>query len=157
MMPIWLPIEIVEPEAHNASSAPTIASGTDIMSVNGCSRLSNCEARPMKMKMKATTMASPIADAVTPLAQFHRQRGLKVAVLDADDVYDQFNHGIAHPRAIRDLLQQAYREWPQPPPRLAPLVGPASFDTRHQPRPPRLMAGAEPTAGVGVEVLVEQY
>jgi len=75
---------------------------------------------------------SRLIDAIQPLAEFHRRRGLKVAVLDVDEVYDQFNDGITHPQAIRNLMQQAYSEWPQPRPRYALLVGDASFDIRHK-------------------------
>lgn len=73
-----------------------------------------------------------LIDAIQPLAEFHRQRGLKVAVIDVADVYDQFNHGIVHPQAIRNLMQQAYNAWPAPRPRFALLVGDASFDIRHE-------------------------
>ena len=75
---------------------------------------------------------SRLINEVQPLAEFHRRRGLKVAVLDVDEVYDQFNDGITHPQAIRNLMQQAYANWPQPRPRFALLVGDASFDIRHQ-------------------------
>ncbi|HSX58704.1 MAG TPA: C25 family cysteine peptidase [Tahibacter sp.] len=73
-----------------------------------------------------------LIDAIQPLAEFHRRRGLKVAVIDVNDVYDQFNDGITHPQAIRNLMQQAYTKWPEPRPRFALLVGDASFDIRHQ-------------------------
>lgn len=75
---------------------------------------------------------SRLIDAVQPLAEFHRRRGLKVAVIDVEDIYDQFNDGITHPQAIRKLMQQAYTQWPEPRPRYALLVGDASFDIRHQ-------------------------
>src|SRR5690606_112528 len=45
-----------------------------------------------------------LMDAVEPLAEFHRQRGLRVAVIDVDAIYDQFHAGIVHPSAIRDYL-----------------------------------------------------
>lgn len=73
-----------------------------------------------------------LIDAARPLAEFHERRGLKVAVIDVDDVYDEFNHGISHPQAIRALLDRAYHDWPKPAPRFALLVGDASFDIRHQ-------------------------
>ncbi|MBL8299922.1 MAG: hypothetical protein JNN30_16405 [Rhodanobacteraceae bacterium] len=75
---------------------------------------------------------SRLIDAIQPLAEFHRRRGLKVAVIDVDEIYDQFNDGITHPQAIRRLMQQAYTQWPEPRPRFALLVGDASFDIRHQ-------------------------
>ncbi len=71
-----------------------------------------------------------LLDAIKPLAQFHQQRGLSVATLDIDEVYDQFNDGIAHPQAIRNLVDIAYHEWPKAP-RFLLLVGDASFDIRH--------------------------
>jgi len=69
--------------------------------------------------------------AIRPLARFHEQRGLKVATLDIDAVYDQFNHGIAHPQAIRNLVDAAYHRWPSKP-RFLLLVGDSSFDIRHE-------------------------
>ncbi|HEY0232230.1 MAG TPA: C25 family cysteine peptidase, partial [Dokdonella sp.] len=72
-----------------------------------------------------------LIDAIKPLAEFHQQRGLKVAVLDIDAVYDQFNNGITHPRAIRQLVDVAYHGWPTPRPRFLLLVGDASYDIRH--------------------------
>jgi len=62
------------------------------------------------------------------LAAFHRSRGLEVAVIDVQDVYDEFNHGIVHPRAIRDLIANAYENWAPPKPRFVLLVGDASWD-----------------------------
>jgi hypothetical protein len=62
------------------------------------------------------------------LATFHRSRGLTVAVLDVQDIYDEFNHGIVHPRAIRDFIAFAHAEWATPAPRWVLLVGDASWD-----------------------------
>lgn len=71
-----------------------------------------------------------LIDAIRPLAAFHEKRGLKVAILDVNAVYDQFNHGITHPLAIRNLVDLAYHRWPKKP-RFLLLVGDASFDIRH--------------------------
>ena len=73
-----------------------------------------------------------LIDAVKPLADFHEKRGLKVAILDINDVYDDFNFGVTHPRAIRNLVERAWHEWPAPQPRFLLLVGDASFDIRHE-------------------------
>ena len=72
-----------------------------------------------------------LIDSIKPLAEFHERRGLKVAVIDVQDAYDTFNHGITHPQAIRDLVRHAHRDWPAPKPRFLLLVGDASFDIRH--------------------------
>ncbi|MCP4663278.1 MAG: hypothetical protein GY856_48415, partial [bacterium] len=70
--------------------------------------------------------------AIEPLAEFHRRRGLSVEVVDVVDVYDEFNHGIFHPRAIRDFLDHAYHHWTSPRPRFVLLVGDASWDTKNE-------------------------
>jgi len=71
-----------------------------------------------------------LIDAIKPLAEFHEKRGLKVAVLDVDEVYDQFNFGVSHPRAIRNLVDRAWHDWPTQP-RFLLLVGDSSYDIRH--------------------------
>ncbi len=71
-----------------------------------------------------------LRDAAAPLAEFHRGNGLRVAEVDVADLHDEFNHGIVHPRAIRDFIAHAYHQWPQPRPRFVLLVGDASFDVR---------------------------
>ena len=70
--------------------------------------------------------------ALTPLVDFHRSRGLKVTVVEIQDVYDEFNHGVVHPRAIKDFLRFAYRDWRRPAPRFVLLAGDASWDPRNQ-------------------------
>ena len=73
-----------------------------------------------------------LLEAATPLAEFHRGRGLRVALVDVQDIYDEFNHGIVHPRAIRDFIDHAYRRWLKPAPRFVLLVGDASWDTKNK-------------------------
>jgi len=65
------------------------------------------------------------------LAEFHRERGLAVAVVDVEDVYDEFNHGRVHPRAIRDFLARAREGWSPPAPRFVLLAGDASWDLKN--------------------------
>ncbi len=72
-----------------------------------------------------------LMEAVQPLAEFHRSRGLRVAVIDVNEVYDQFNAGVVHPRAIRNLIDHGYHNWTVKP-RYVLLVGDASFDIRHK-------------------------
>jgi len=72
-----------------------------------------------------------LAAAVQPLADFHRRRGLHVEVVDIGDIYDEFNAGVLHPRAIRDFVSHAYHDWQPPRPRFVLLVGDASWDTKN--------------------------
>ncbi|MEM6797433.1 MAG: C25 family cysteine peptidase, partial [Acidobacteriota bacterium] len=69
--------------------------------------------------------------AIEPLANLHRKRGLKVSVAEVGDLYDEFNHGIAHPRAIRDFVAYASSTWQKPAPRFLLLVGDASWDLKN--------------------------
>ena len=75
-----------------------------------------------------------LLDATRPLADFHNARGHRVAVVNVNDIYDQFNHGIIDPHAIRDFLAHAAAHWPAPALRYVLLVGDASFDLSDQQR-----------------------
>ena len=60
----------------------------------------------------------------------HREitSGLRVATVKVEDVYDEFNHGIFSPQAIRDFLTYAYENWVPPAPTFVLLVGDATYD-----------------------------
>lgn len=60
----------------------------------------------------------------------HRQgQGLRVVVVDVEDVYDEFSYGQKTPYAIRDFLRYAVERW-APAPRSVLLVGDASLDPK---------------------------
>ena len=82
-----------------------------------------------------------LLDAVQPLASFHRERGLRTAVLDVNAIYDEFNGGISHPIAIRNLVEWGTKHW-QVPPRYLLLVGDASENIHHDVRDERLHSSA---------------
>lgn len=69
-----------------------------------------------------------LLEAVRPLEAFHRGRGLKVAVVDVEDLYDEYSHGLLDPQAIRDFLADSAANWRHPAPRYVLLVGDASWD-----------------------------
>ena len=73
-----------------------------------------------------------LRQAIEPLADFHRQQGLSVQLIDIEDVYDEFNYGVLAPAAIRDFISHAYHNWQQPRPRFVLLVGDASWDVRSE-------------------------
>ncbi|MDZ7265044.1 MAG: C25 family cysteine peptidase, partial [candidate division KSB1 bacterium] len=54
--------------------------------------------------------------------------GLRVKVVDVQDIYDEFNYGIFDPRAIREFLKHAYSAWQTPAPSYVMLFGDASWD-----------------------------
>ena len=68
--------------------------------------------------------------ALAPLVRLRKQEGYRVAVVDVEDIYDEFSFGAKTPWAIRDFLLHATNHW-QLPPRFLLLVGDASFDPRN--------------------------
>ncbi len=74
---------------------------------------------------------SSLAAEVEPLAELHRARGLSVAVVDIEDVYDETFGGIQDPKALREFVSYAYHHWQKPAPRYLLLVGDASWDSKN--------------------------
>ena len=68
--------------------------------------------------------------ALQPLVTLRQQQGLSVAVVDVQDVYDEFNFGAKDPNALQSFVQRASTAW-QKPPRFLLLVGDATFDPRN--------------------------
>lgn len=73
-----------------------------------------------------------LLEAARPLADYHRSRGLTVELIDVEDVYDEFSHGVVSAAAIRDFIAHAYHRWRTPAPRFVLLVGDASWDVHNE-------------------------
>jgi hypothetical protein len=69
-------------------------------------------------------------DRIDPLKAWREAQGWSVAVIDVEDLYDEWSCGAKSPWALRDFLSYASAQW-QPPPRFVVLVGGASFDPRN--------------------------
>ncbi len=69
-------------------------------------------------------------NSIEPLAQLRRNEGMSVAVVNTEDVYDEFSYGAHDSRAIRDFLEWTQTHW-QRAPRFVLLVGDGSFDPRN--------------------------
>ena len=65
--------------------------------------------------------------AAQALADHRSHKGLSAQVVRVDDIYDEFNHGIESPWAIRRFIEQAVTMW-KVPPRYVALAGDGSFD-----------------------------
>ena len=68
-------------------------------------------------------------DSVAPLKAARESQGFSVAVVDVEDVYDEFNFGQKSPQAVKDFLAFTKSSW-QTPPRFVLLVGDASLDPK---------------------------
>jgi len=71
------------------------------------------------------------AAAVQPLADYRAGQGLRVRVVDVQDVYDEFGAGLMSAEAIRDFIAHAYANWPRPAPRSVLMVGDGTYDFRY--------------------------
>src|SRR5207244_5405355 len=72
---------------------------------------------------------SAFAQAASTLVPVRQRDGIAAAVVDVEDLYDEFNFGIRGPEAIRSFLQST-TQW-KTKPRWVLLVGDASIDPRN--------------------------
>jgi hypothetical protein len=67
---------------------------------------------------------------IEPLVRLRESQGLRVAVVDIEDVYDEFSFGQKSPQAVKDFMRFASSEWKTAPAYLL-FVGDASLDSRN--------------------------
>jgi hypothetical protein len=67
---------------------------------------------------------------LTDLITHREDQGLRVQVVDIEDIYDQFSYGIKSPQALKDFLAYAYDNWSPPAPRYVLLVGDSTYDPK---------------------------
>jgi hypothetical protein len=63
-------------------------------------------------------------------AQYRRNQGFTVKVIEVSELYDEFNYGALSAKSIKDFLQYAYQQWATPP-QYVMLIGDASWDSRN--------------------------
>ena len=68
-------------------------------------------------------------DTVGSLKEARERQGFSVAVVDVEDIYDEFSFGQKTPQAVKAFLFHTKSSW-QTPPRFALLVGDASMDPK---------------------------
>ena len=70
---------------------------------------------------------------IQPLVEHRTQQGLRTKIVDVQDIYDEFNDGILHPKAIREFLDHAYHNWQPPAPTYVFLIGDTNIDIKNKP------------------------
>jgi uncharacterized repeat protein (TIGR01451 family) len=65
---------------------------------------------------------------VVHLADYREAQGLRTAVVDVQEVYDEFSYGVFDPQAIHDFLAYTYQSWAPPAPSYVVLVGDGHYD-----------------------------
>jgi len=68
--------------------------------------------------------------ALEPLKALRQSQGYKVAVVDIEDVYDEFSYGNRTPQALKDFLAFAHNNW-KVGPRFAILAGDTTVDPKN--------------------------
>ncbi|HEW98240.1 MAG: hypothetical protein DRR16_23055 [Candidatus Parabeggiatoa sp. nov. 3] len=76
--------------------------------------------------------AKALIPAVEPLGALRRQQGLRVKLVSVEDIYNEFNHGLFDPAAIKTFLQYAYHHWNSPAPTYVFLVGDANINYKNK-------------------------
>lgn len=69
--------------------------------------------------------------AIQPLANLRSSQGLRVQIVDVQDIYDEFGGGLMSAEAIHDFVAYAYGAWARPAPKSVLLVGDGTYDFRH--------------------------
>ncbi|MCB0192506.1 MAG: hypothetical protein KDJ65_11235, partial [Anaerolineae bacterium] len=69
--------------------------------------------------------------AVTPLATYRNNQGLRVATVTINAIYDTFGSGRMDAEAIKTFLSHAYNNWSAPKPMYVLLVGDGSYDFKN--------------------------
>ncbi|MBN1998504.1 T9SS type A sorting domain-containing protein [candidate division KSB1 bacterium] len=62
------------------------------------------------------------------ISDYRSAQGFRTKIADIFDIYNEFNHGIYDPRAIKNFLKYAYFNWTKPAPLYVLLLG----DTTHK-------------------------
>ena len=73
--------------------------------------------------------ARALLPSLQPLADQRTREGLKVVLVDVEDVYDEFSAGEKDATALRSFLANAVQRWSTPP-RFVLLAGAATYDPR---------------------------
>jgi len=72
----------------------------------------------------AVLVTTPVLrPAAERLAQWHEAHGRRALLVDIQDVYDEFNDGIYHPKAVQAMMKWAVANWAAPTPAYLTLVG----------------------------------
>jgi len=74
---------------------------------------------------------SAFKTAAENLRDYRQSEGMRALAVDVQDVYDEFNHGIVDPIAIKDFLTYAYNSWTGAAPSYVVLMGDGTYDPKN--------------------------
>jgi hypothetical protein len=67
---------------------------------------------------------------LTNLKAHREAQGLRVKVVNVEDIYDEFSYGVLSPQGIKDFLSYTYQNWMSPAPQYVLLVGDSAYDPK---------------------------
>jgi hypothetical protein len=70
------------------------------------------------------------AQSLQPFVALKQSQGYKVAVVDVENIYDEFSYGVHSPQALKDFLNWTYLHWPMQP-QYVMLAGSGSLDPKN--------------------------
>jgi hypothetical protein len=76
--------------------------------------------------------ANELLPEVEPLVQLRYRQGLRVKAVSVEQIYNEFNAGLAEPKAIKQFLKYAYENWHLPAPTEVLLVGDALLNYKNR-------------------------
>ena len=79
----------------------------------------------------ANNYENNMEEALSPLISRREDQDLTTKIVKTNDIYNEFNYGLASPYALKDFLIYVYNNWGTDPPDYVLLVGDASFDYRN--------------------------
>jgi hypothetical protein len=67
---------------------------------------------------------------LSDLVTLRESQGLRVQVVDVEDIFDEFSYGVFAPQAVKDFLAHAYENWSGPAVQYVLLVGDSTYDPK---------------------------
>jgi hypothetical protein len=123
---------------YNASFRPTGSNNRYLAVAGGLRRTPAQLVADFPSNLRAPSNASDYLAIYTPafsnsaqiLVNYRTSHGLSSRLVDLQDIYDEYNYGIADPRAVRAFLGSAYYTWSISP-RYVAFIGEGSLDYRN--------------------------
>lgn len=110
-----------------------VAADSSAMQVQGLARKTFAGLRQNTAGADYIILTHSLFRSAANILAAHRQvrNSVRTAVVDVQDVYDEFNYGHISSESIKAFLRYTYDNWPSPAPAHVLMFGDASWDYRH--------------------------
>ena len=133
-----VPFRATEKKTNNAASFVGSANRTIFVMANAQMKKADSLTMNEPSNLHDVTLAADLAiitthsllESADRLQAYRRSQGLSVAVIDVENIYDEFSFGNKSPLAIRDFLAYTKSHWLKAP-RYVLLMGDATYDPKN--------------------------